>query len=836
MIRPPPMLVSAGVCLLLLTWLMVESRGPPSEAYVFAQRDVARVSLGEAGLRAAVLESRAGLLRDDDVIDDQMRILQDSVAELHGQARVEPADAPLLDALVRTADADEAALEHFKTDNALLQNSVSYFEVLDSGLARTAGDTQLGSAVTWLGNAVLLLTGDTSGAAQVQMQARLADLEQVERTIPPGDRHDRIRLLLAHGRVLARLIPAVDDDLAALFRISTYDLRQDVRHSQDRRRHAEETRAANYRLALYLCAVLLAAILARVALNWRADQMLLRQRAELEYLIADLSTRLIAVFPEQFEQAAGEILARLGEGFGADRAYLVLAGPRPATHRWSRTDPAPGALAWPPGSPGAWPAHWPAAIVADAHAVDRPHGEVLHLSDLPTSPAPLAVARPELRDWCGIVLRHGSNRAGLLGFDLVHPTSPWPRGGAGMVRMAGEVVQGALDRHAAFAERRELEQRLGRANRLETVGAFASGIAHNINNVMGAVAGHVEMAAAIPTPDPAVTHHLGAIADATERAQELVTAILQFGTRGHADRRTLTAGALVEGAMSMLRVSCPPGIEIAVDLQAPDTELHGEVAHLQQVLVNLVRNACQAMPDPLPANARITVDAAGERAPAERRLSHDILPPGDYLRLAVSDNGVGMSPRVLSRIFEPFFTSRPGGTGLGLATAREVVHDHGGALDVRSREGHGTTFTVWLPIADTVRDPETTARGNGEPVLLLCADPSLLEQDEDTLAALCYEPVGFASLDDALREAAATPGRFAALLLDPGCSAEALACVRRFRDARILAPAILVATQGQSSAPAIPETAALGVAAILARPLRPANVAEALWRCVARVH
>jgi hypothetical protein len=178
------------------------------------------------------------------------------------------------------------------------------------------------------------------------------------------------------------------------------------------------------------------------------------------------------------------------------------------------------------------------------------------------------------------------------------------------------------------------------------------------------------------------------------------------------------------------------------------TLVSGEHAQLQQVLLNLCRNAANAMPD----GGRIEVATAFDEISETRALSHGELGPGQYVCIAVTDTGQGMDEMTLGRIFEPFFTTRSSGNGLGLATVGEIVRDHRGAMNVHSKPGEGSRFEVWLPRAATAEqasEPSTTAHpaGTGETIMLVAQDSERLLRDEEMLAALGYEPVGFSSSD-----------------------------------------------------------------------------------------
>ena len=796
----------------LLTWLFCRSMGTAGIEYVTAQRDVARVSLAEAQLRADILEMRASMLRDDDVPDHDVVALETAAHELKRHARVRRRDAPALDRLIATVGQESAALERFKTCNAIFQNSKSYFDELGDELAVGGRDLPMVTAVAALGNAVLHFENEPVGAAQ----ARLRDVLRAAERLPVDDispnRRDAFRLLLAHANILVQVVPEVDGEIRTLFDISTYDDRQLIRRSQDARRLAEENQAGWFRGALYAVAVILAVRLAKVAIAWRAGLSLLRERADAERVVIDVSARLLAAPLDDFASAIRDALERLASGFGADRAYLLILEPADLLG-WSR----PGLSAVD---------GWPQALVGPVLAAAARRGDLIEASPVRRAePGPLRLALDAsgLAGWCGTVLRRSDKQpAAILGFDLAAPAAPWPRGGAGMVRLAGEVLQSALLRRRAALDRRELEERLGRARRLEAVGAFASGIAHNVNNVVGAVMGHAEMAAdaAGSGGDPA--HHIREISRAGERAQELVAAILRFATRTSTRKQPVDIEALVAETVAMLRVQLDPSIALHADVRGSH-RVRGDAAGLQQILLNLVRNAAQA----IERNGRIVVVAQAERIAREHALSHDVQLPGHYVRIEVSDTGPGMDPSILGRIFEPFFTSRPGGTGLGLATVREIVHDHAGFLDVGNSAGGGCVFRVWLPI-DEAAAPSPTPRRGGEPVLVVCGRREQLGLDEDMLAALGYEPIGVTGPEAAARAIARVA--VDAIILDVDGAAP-LDAVRRLQAAGARAPVVLVTNRDDPSD--IADLAAHDVVAVLRRPLRSAAVADALSSCVA---
>ena len=259
----------------------------------------------------------------------------------------------------------------------------------------------------------------------------------------------------------------------------------------------------------------------------------------------------------------------------------------------------------------------------------------------------------------------------------------------------------------------------------------------------------------------------------------------------------MSAPALLEETASLLRATLPAGVELVVSDAPSDLAVFGEFAQLQQIILNLCKNAAQAME----GSGRIDIVADAQDLHQPRALSHGELAPGRYVRLVVSDNGPGFSEEVARRLFEPFFTTRPGGTGLGLATVREIVRDHEGAINVVSTPGQGSRFEAWLPAAAagertaaTVEETAPLRLGKGETVLIVDDERDRLLGHEETVAALGYEPVGFERSNDAIAAVRAEPARFDAILISQASAQAALDLARALHTLTPRKP-ILLATR-----------------------------------------
>ena len=234
---------------------------------------------------------------------------------------------------------------------------------------------------------------------------------------------------------------------------------------------------------------------------------------------------------------------------------------------------------------------------------------------------------------------------------------------------------------------------------------------------------------------------------------------------------------------------------------------------------------------------RIDVSADAQHLMTARVFSSGELEPGSYARIAVSDAGPGFGEDVAKRLFEPFFTTRPAGTGLGLATVRKIVRDHDGAIDVASVPGKGSRFEIWLPAAKA--DAPTTARANpvapprlgqGETVLIVHDDRDSLLGDEEILAALGYEPIGFDRPQDAIAALRSDPTRFDAVLISMASVRNALDLAHTLHGISPARPILLARSSLDIGADILVRA---GVADLVRRPLVGAELASVLTRCLA---
>jgi len=473
-------------------------------------------------------------------------------------------------------------------------------------------------------------------------------------------------------------------------------------------------------------------------------------------MIASMSTRLIDAQPHEVDAHIDRALAELGEHVGADRAYVVITGGPVRKHGWCRDGVS-------------FPANWPdqvPALVARFQATTDGVIQIRSMDQLPGGTDKDVLAAAGLRSWMCVSKSSKSGQTIILGFDALCPGTITQCAEVGLLRMALDAIANVLVREHLLHERARLETNLQQAHRMETVGALTSGIAHNFNNIVGAILGYTEMAESQYGSDAGFAPNLREIRRAGERARDLVEQILAFGRRREVGRKPVALKELMVETKSLLVAALPTQIEVPIGDVPQAAVISGHPGQVQQVILNLCNNAAQAMNQ----IGRIEITTEVLEIKVERSFTHGFLTPGRYVRVAVSDSGRGIDEAFLGRVFEPFFTTRLAGSGLGLVTVREIVQEHAGVINIWTMPGVGSRFEVWLPCIAAAPSPSRDniphpALGHGETVLLVDDTSGRLLAEEELLAALGYEAVGFPRVSDALAACRTTPKRFDLLVV-----------------------------------------------------------------------
>lgn len=360
-----------------------------------------------------------------------------------------------------------------------------------------------------------------------------------------------------------------------------------------------------------------------------------------------------------------------------------------------------------------------------------------------------------------------------------------PKVPASSIREVQSLGRALTAAHQARLEREALQDQLRQAQKMETVGTLAGGIAHDVNNQLTAILGQVDLGLEHLEDGHTARRHLARAGEAARRCAETTRALLAFSRPTVAEQRPLDLNAVVEEALHLLRKVVGALVQLDTDLSEGLPAVQGDPIQLEQVLVNLVVNARDALP-------------VGGTVLIRTRLA-----PDGRVDLEVQDNGVGMPPEVQARIFEPFFTTKgPGeGTGLGLAMVRGIVVAHGGEVSVDSTWGQGTTFRIRLnraaasPLAPRAERSERPVRLEGLRILVAEDEAVIRATVAEALEARGARIVEASSGEDAW--ARFLEGGFDAVVTDhlmPGCTGLELLGRIRARDAHL--PVVLASGRG----------------------------------------
>ena len=313
-----------------------------------------------------------------------------------------------------------------------------------------------------------------------------------------------------------------------------------------------------------------------------------------------------------------------------------------------------------------------------------------------------------------------------------------------------------------MTERRRLEAQFIEAQKMEVVGQLASGVAHDFNNILAVIMGYSDLATQKLGPDQEIKSHLETIRAAAERAAGLTRQLLIFSRKQTVQPVVLDLNEVVNQLDKMLRRLIDENIEMKIVPGKQTGRVRADSGYIGQVLMNLVVNARDAMPN----GGKLTIATSNVTLDENYAHTHAVALPGEYVMLSVSDTGTGMTDEVKARLFEAFFTTKPKGkgTGLGLATCQTIVQQSGGHIGVYSELGKGTTFKVYFPRVEQLLDvavglAQTEPLPRGTETLLVVEDePSLRQLACGVLEAQGYKVLSASNGQDALQVAHAHKG------------------------------------------------------------------------------
>ncbi len=329
-------------------------------------------------------------------------------------------------------------------------------------------------------------------------------------------------------------------------------------------------------------------------------------------------------------------------------------------------------------------------------------------------------------------------------------------------------VRGVLAVVADVSEHKQLESQLRQSQKMEAIGRLAGGVAHDFNNLLTVITGYSDLILASLKPANPLRRDVEEIHKAGERAARLTNQLLAFSRRQVIQPRTLDLNLVIGDMQQMLRRTIGENCELSALLEPSGVWVNADPGQIEQVIVNLVLNARDAMP----RGGRITIETANVELDDEYGRTHLGVRPGSYVMLAVSDQGQGMDEQTRSRIFEPFFTTKQTGTGLGLATVYGILKQNGGDIWVYSEPGFGSTFKIYLPrVAGSQEQPQRALHARAAPartgtILLVEDEAGVRKLIGEMLARRGYQVLTAETGVEALKLGKAHPGAIDLLLTD----------------------------------------------------------------------
>lgn len=800
--------IAVAALVAMLTWLLVMGFNRTDQRVQHSLASLDAYMTSESALHRDVLSARAGLLNNYDPLDvdlSQMTLAVEGVSI----PQPHPLERRSRQLLADSLKQQKMLTERFKTSNALVQNSLAYFAAYGAKIKEKRFHSEIQHGVDRLSGAMLGLHLNNSRSAQTEVGTAISLLSRsCRRYMCEKD----VQNLMAHARLLKDQLPSISRTIEQMVRSGgRAPANALTQHLLDRQMENEAS-AGRFRVFLYVVSLILLYLLVRWGLAMRRQSAALQRQVALEHAISRLSTRLIGADPDGIMPTLCDALNELTKTLGASCGWFVDESER--VQRWSTIH-----------------AFTAEEIDAIRNHCARSGASALGVARIFTQTSPDDVARivaaAQLDSLCCIFSPDAERSSRLLLFGFSEAASVWPEAQLSVLRSALDALSMSLDHATLQKESRRLEAQLEHARRMETVGAFASGIAHNFNNLLGAMSGQLEMAEETPDVPLPMRNHLQQIRLSADRGQELIQALLSYGRRRDRRQQMVPIDALVLESRDLATAALDTSYRVVFEERAGDARAFADPVQLQQVLLNLCHNAAQAMSP----GGTIRIRTARERVTKGFDAIGGRVEAGDYATICVEDHGCGMDDDLQQRIFEPFFTTKPSGTGLGLSTARDIVLEQQGALTLTSRVGHGTAITVWLPNApDTPIRPqpaEPIAKGAGETILYVSIDDEKRIWGEDLLAALGYEPVGAASVAQAMTMVRANPLRFDAIIVggeDPTSELRDF-----FSSMRSLAPAIpriLAVKHPERQSPRVLLKAE--ITAILQFPLNPREIGSVL--------
>ena len=389
-------------------------------------------------------------------------------------------------------------------------------------------------------------------------------------------------------------------------------------------------------------------------------------------------------------------------------------------------------------------------------------------------------------------------------------------------------------RKRAQEEKVRLERQLQQVHKMESLGTLAGGIAHDFNNILYGAVGYTELCLDDTEPETLLHDNLKEIRSGLQRAKSLVNQILAFSRQNNSEVEPTDVVPVADEVFKLIRSTIPTTIEMQFDTVVPNSNIMGDPTQIHQVLMNLCTNAAHAIEDD-GGVLRVALENV-EVGPEWEIMNDADFPSGSYLRISVSDNGEGIPPENLNRVFDPFFTSKEQGkgTGMGLAVVHGIVQAHNGKILVESYENQGTTFEVYFPLLENTGDTQKLPGGEHLPkgrehILLVDDRPQVVGLQKQLLERLGYSVTAKNSSKEVVEAIRSHHQKYHAVITDmtmPEMTGDVLAA--KIKEIHPGLPVILCT--GYSEKISNSKAKKLGIDAFLMKPVANANLAKTLRR------
>ena len=284
-----------------------------------------------------------------------------------------------------------------------------------------------------------------------------------------------------------------------------------------------------------------------------------------------------------------------------------------------------------------------------------------------------------------------------------------------LARTRDQLLKVAVRRQRAEYERRRIEQQMLRAQKLESLGIMAGGIAHDFNNILTAIMGYTQLVSDSPSIDAQSAGFLTHVDSAAERAAALCNQLLAYSGKGQFVVEPVDLSCLIRETESLLRVSVPKMTEVQLILRDDIPSIEADASQIRQIVMNLITNGIDAIGEDSGLLTLETGVTAITREAIRKNLAGNECVPGEYVFVKVTDSGCGMDETTLKKVFDPFYTTKSTGRGLGMAAVLGVVRSHNGTIFCETSPGHGATFTVAFPASERSSEPPSETSVHVEP-------------------------------------------------------------------------------------------------------------------------